>query len=131
MVQFFALNLAWLSPLLIVAGVAPTCRGGRGDIGQAGKIVLGLGVMILALQLDLQATQPLTQAVGVQVLFAELTGDAMLDVLIGALFAVVSYSGLAVVLLIATLAASQRDHRSTSRWRSCSAPISAADCWRC
>ena len=106
MVQFFALNLAWLSPLLIVAGVVTYLSRRSEKIGQTGKIVLGLGVMILALQMVLQATQPLTQAVGVQVLFAELTGDTLLDVLLGALMAVVSYSGLAVVLLIATLAAS-------------------------
>lgn len=107
MVQFFSLNLAWLSPLLIVAGVVTYLSRRKEMTGQAGKIVLGLGVMILALQLIMQATQPLTQAVGFQVLFAQVTGDRMLDVLIGVVAAVVSYSGLAVVLLIATLAASK------------------------
>jgi phosphate:Na+ symporter len=107
MVQFFSLNLAWLSPLLVVAGVV-TYLSRRNEIaGQAGKIALGLGVMILALQLIMQATAPLTQAVGVQVLFAQLTGDTLLDVLIGLLAAVVSYSGLAVVLLTAALAATK------------------------
>lgn len=107
MVQFFALNLTWLSPLLIVAGVV-TYLSRRAEVtGQAGKIALGLGVMILALQLIMQATAPLTQAVGVQVLFGQLTGDVLLDVLIGILAAIVSYSGLAVVLLTATLAASK------------------------
>ena len=107
MVQFFALNLTWLAPLLIVAGVV-TYLSRRAEVtGQAGKIALGLGVMILALQLIMQATAPLTQAVGMQVLFGQLTGDALLDVLIGILAAIVSYSGLAVVLLTATLAASK------------------------
>jgi phosphate:Na+ symporter len=107
MVQFFSLNLAWLSPLLIVAGVV-TYLSRRAEVtGQAGKIALGLGVMILALQLIMQATAPLTQAVGVQVLFAQLTGDVVLDLLIGILAAIVSYSGLAVVLLTATLAATK------------------------
>jgi phosphate:Na+ symporter len=46
----------------------------------------------------------MTQATGVKVLFASLTGDLLLDALIGALFAVVSYSSLAAVLLTATLA---------------------------
>jgi phosphate:Na+ symporter len=107
MVQFFALNLSWLAPLLIVAGVV-TYLSRRNEIaGQAGRIALGLGVMILALQLIVQATAPLTQAVGVQVLFRQLTGDVLLDVLIGTVAAIVSYSGLAVVLLTATLAASK------------------------
>jgi phosphate:Na+ symporter len=39
----------------------------------------------------------------VQVIFASLTGDIMLDALIGAVFAIVSYSSLAAVLLTATL----------------------------
>lgn len=106
MVQFFALNLAWLAPLLIVAGVVTYLSRRTEVTGQAGKIALGLGVMIMALQLIMQATAPLTQAVGVQVLFGQLTGDSLLDVLIGILAAIVSYSGLAVVLLTATLAAS-------------------------
>jgi phosphate:Na+ symporter len=107
MVQFFALNLTWLAPLLIVAGVVTYLSRRTEVIGQAGKIALGLGVMILALQLIMQATAPLTQAVGMQVLFRQLTGDVLLDVLIGLLAAIVSYSGLAVVLLTATLAASK------------------------
>ena len=39
-------------------------------------------------------------------LFSSLTGDVMLDALTGALFAIVSYSSLAAVLLTATLTAS-------------------------
>lgn len=107
MVQFFSLNLTWLSPLLIVAGVITYLSRRNEVVGQSGKIALGLGVMILALQLTMHATAPLTQAVGVQVLFAQLTGDVLLDVLIGLLAAIASYSGLAVVLLTATLAASK------------------------
>jgi phosphate:Na+ symporter len=41
------------------------------------------------------------------VIFASLTGDVLLDMLVGALFAVLSYSSLAVVLLTAALAASK------------------------
>ena len=40
------------------------------------------------------------------VLFSSLTGDVMLDALTGALFAIVSYSSPAAVLLTATLTAS-------------------------
>jgi phosphate:Na+ symporter len=37
-------------------------------------------------------------------MFASLTGDILLDALVGALFAMISYSSLAAVLLTATLA---------------------------
>lgn len=106
MVQFFALNLSWLAPLAIIAGVIVYLSKKSERAGQVGKIVLGLGVMILALQLIVVSTAPLTQAAGVKVLFAQLTGDVMLDVLVGAVFALAFYSSLAVVLLTAALAAS-------------------------
>jgi phosphate:Na+ symporter len=105
MVQVFSLNLAWLAPVLIVAGVIVYLSQKNERAGQIGKIALGLGVMILALQLIGQATLPLTKAAGVRVLFAQLSGDLLLDVLIGALLAVASYSSLAVVLLVASLTA--------------------------
>lgn len=105
MVLFFSLNLAWLAPLLIVAGVIAYLSKKNERVGQIGKLVLGLGVMILALQMVTAATAPLTQAGGVRVLFQQLSGDLLLDILIGAVLVVVSYSSLAVVLLVATLAA--------------------------
>jgi phosphate:Na+ symporter len=105
MVQVFSLNLAWLAPLLIVGGVIVYLSNKNERAGQIAKIALGLGVMILALQLISQATLPLTKAAGVRVLFAQISGDLLLDVLIGALLAVASYSSLAVVLLVATLTA--------------------------
>jgi phosphate:Na+ symporter len=64
---------------------------------------IGLGLILLALELIVQAVHPITQANGVQVIFASLTGDIMLDALIGAMFAIISYSSLAAVLLTATL----------------------------
>lgn len=105
MVQLFSLNLSWLAPLAIVIGVVIYLSRRQEQAGQIGKIVLGLGVMILALQLIVQATAPLTQGAGMKVVFAQLTGDLLLDVVIGMLMAVLCYSGLAVVLLTATLAA--------------------------
>ena len=47
----------------------------------------------------------MVQAAGVKVIFASLTGDILLDMLVAALLTVLCYSSLAVVLLIATLAA--------------------------
>jgi phosphate:Na+ symporter len=69
-----------------------------------GRVSIGLGLIILALQLIVEAAAPITHAQGVKVLFASLTGDILLDALIGALFAMISYSSLAAVLLTATLA---------------------------
>ena len=59
--------------------------------------------MLLALELIVAAATPITQEQGIRVLFASLTGDLLLDALVGALFALISYSSLAAVLLTATL----------------------------
>ena len=104
MVQLFSLDLAWLSPLCIFVGVVLFLSRPNSVIGRFGRVLIGLGLIILALQLIVLATMPLTKAAGVKVIFASLSGDAMLDLLIGAIFTVLSYSSLAVVLLTATLA---------------------------
>lgn len=106
MAQVLSLNLSWLAPLLIVLGVMVFLSRRNERSGQVGRIALGLGIMIFALQLIVQATAPLTQAAGVKVLFSQLSGDALLDVLLGALFSVLCYSSLAVVLFTGALAAS-------------------------
>ncbi len=106
MAQLFSLDLSWLWPLLIIFGVIFFLSRRDSRLGQIGRTALGLGLMLLALQLVMAATHPITQAHGVRVLFSTLSGDEMLDMLIGAAFVMVSFSSLAVVLLAATLAAS-------------------------
>ena len=103
MVQVFSLDLSWLSPLLLFCGVVLFLSWQNSTAGRIGRVLIGLGLIILALKLIMVATLPFTQAAGVKVMFASLTGDLMLDMLVGALFAVLSYSSLAVVLLTATL----------------------------
>jgi phosphate:Na+ symporter len=106
MAMVFSLDLRWLSPVLIIGGVIGFLPRKSSRAGQMGRVALGLGLIILALQLVMQATQPITQASGVKVIFASLSGDILLDILIGVLFTLISWSSLAVVLLTATFVAS-------------------------
>ncbi len=101
MAKVFSLDLRWLSPLLIIAGVVTFLPRKSSRAGQIGRVMLGLGMIILALQLVVQATQPITHAQGVKIIFATLSGDILLDILIGVLFTLVSWSSLSVVLLTA------------------------------
>ncbi|HEX3061248.1 MAG TPA: Na/Pi symporter, partial [Usitatibacter sp.] len=100
-----SLNLAWLSPLLIFFGVVVFLSRRSTRAGQIGRVAIGLGLIVLALQLVAAAAAPITSAQGVRVIFGTLSGDPMLDMLIGAVFTIVSFSSLAIVLLTATLAA--------------------------
>lgn len=106
MAQVFSLDLSWLSPLLIFFGVVFFLTRKNTKAGQLGRVAIGLGLIILALQLIQAAARPIVTATGTKVLFGSLSGDPMLDMLIGAVFTVMSWSSLAVVLLSATLAAS-------------------------
>lgn len=107
MSRVLTLDLSWLSPLLIFLGVIFFLSRKQTRAGQLGRVGIGLGLIILALQLIVAAAEPITKAHGVKVLFASLTGDILLDALVGALFAMISYSSLAAVLLTATLAGAE------------------------
>jgi phosphate:Na+ symporter len=105
-VQLFSLDLSWLSPLLIGVGVLFHLSRKATRAGQVGRIAIGLGLIILALQIILQAARPLAGAAGVKVIFGSLSGDPLLDMLIGALFTMLAWSSLATVLLTAAFVGS-------------------------
>ncbi|MBK5145314.1 Na/Pi cotransporter family protein [Budviciaceae bacterium BWR-B9] len=105
MARVLTFDLSWLSPLLILFGVITFLSQKKTRIGQVGRAGIGLGLILLALQLIVISAEPITQASAVREVFSSLAGDAVLALLIGALFAMVSYSSLAAVLLTATLAA--------------------------
>ena len=100
----FSLDLSWLSPLLIFVGVVLFVSRQHAITGRIGRISIGLGLIILALQLILAATRPMTESPAVQALLAALPSEVVLDLLVGAFLAVLSYSSLAIVLLTATMA---------------------------
>ncbi|MEA9393017.1 Na/Pi cotransporter family protein [Acerihabitans sp. TG2] len=105
MARVLTFDLSWLSPLLIFIGVCLFLGRKQSRAGQIGRVCIGLGLILLALELIVNAATPITHASGVKVLFSSLTGDVLLDSLTGALFAIISYSSLAAVLLTATLTA--------------------------
>jgi phosphate:Na+ symporter len=97
-------DLSWLAPLLIFVGVVLFLTRQAAPIGRFGRVLIGLGLIIFALQWISVAAKPVVQAAGVKVIFASLTGDLLLDMLVAAVLTVLCYSSLAVVLLVATLA---------------------------
>ncbi|MEO8922664.1 MAG: Na/Pi cotransporter family protein, partial [Caldimonas sp.] len=106
MAVVFSLDLSWLSPLLIFVGVVVFISKQNSGAGAVGRVLIGLGVITLALQLIVAATRPLTEAPAVRALLVSLPSDVLLDIVVGAILTVLSYSSLAIVLLIASLVAS-------------------------
>ena len=105
MTLVFSFDLSWLSPLLIFAGVVMFISRQNTSVGRIGRVLIGLGLITLALQLIVGATRPLTASPAVRALLVALPNEVLLDLLVGAVLAVLSYSSLAIVLLVATLAA--------------------------
>jgi len=99
MALVYSFDLSWLSPLLIFMGVVTYVSREKTSTGRVGQISIGLGLITLALQLIVANTGPL-----VRTLLVTLPNDLPMELLVGALLAMASYSSLAVVLLVATLA---------------------------
>ena len=106
MAVVFSQDLSWLSPLCIFVGVVMYVTHQDGKVGRMGRVLIGLGLMLLALRLITESTLVLTQSEVVRALLLALTSDITLEVLTGAVLAIISYSSLATVLLVATLAGS-------------------------
>jgi len=104
MAVVFSFDLSWLSPLLIFSGVVLFVARQATGAGRIGRVLIGLGLITLALQLIVGATRPLTESPAVRGLLAALPNEVLLDIVVGAVLTVLSYSSLAIVLLTATLA---------------------------
>ncbi|UDM53649.1 Na/Pi cotransporter family protein [Cupriavidus sp. MP-37] len=104
MARLLSLDIAWLSPLLLVIGIALRLSGKASPRAQAGEVLVGLGLITLALQLIRLYAAPLLHAAIVRAIFTSLGNDPLLALVIGALVTLLAYSSLATVLLTATLA---------------------------
>ena len=106
MALVFSMDLSWLSPLFIFVGVVMYISRQDTTAGRFGRVLIGLGLMLLALRLITESTIVLTKSPIVLTLLEGLTSDITTEVLTGAIISIISYSSLATVLLVATLAAS-------------------------
>jgi len=102
--QILTFDLSFLSPILIAVGVALFTYSAGGRRRDVGRLLLGLGMMLLALKLIVAASLPMRESLIIQQIFVALGEDLILAVIFGAMIAWASHSSLATVLLIITLA---------------------------
>ena len=95
----------WLSPLLIFAGYVVFSASSDFKPRNMGRIFMGLGLMLLALKLVTSATSPLREATLFHTVLATVGEEHLLAFIIGALLTWLSYSSLAIMLLIASFVA--------------------------
>jgi phosphate:Na+ symporter len=105
-VQAFALNLSWISPLCLVAGMWLFERG-RGSRGRdLGRVLIGLGLMLLALALMVQIMGPAQGAPELRVILAALSGQAIVNAALAAALTWAAHSSIPVMLFVMSLTAS-------------------------
>ena len=106
MAVLFSTDLSWLSPLFIFVGVVMYMARQDTTAGRVGRVFIGLGLILLALRLVVETSEPLLASPVVRTLLGSVSSDLVAELLVGAALAVISYSSLAIVLLIAAMAAS-------------------------
>jgi phosphate:Na+ symporter len=107
-VQLLSFNISAIAPALFIVGVVTfRLSGGRAMIKALGRIAIGLGLTLLALHILLGTLAPAEQAPAVKALFASITNDPVLCIVIAAGLTWAAHSSVAVVLLVMSLAYSQ------------------------
>ncbi|MFK7762532.1 MAG: Na/Pi cotransporter family protein [Roseobacter sp.] len=93
-----------LIPLLLLVGVVVFLRGSGGGTRQLGRIMIGLALIFVSLDMIRAATEPMIANPGTQAVMAYLGRDLLTAFVIGAVFAWGVHSSVAAVLLFVTLA---------------------------
>ncbi len=104
--QVLTFDLSALSPMLIILGYGMFSFFASGPKHDIGRLLLGIGIMLLSLKLIVAASMPMRESEIIQLMFSSLGDDLILAVIVAAIAAWLAHSGLATVLLIITLAGS-------------------------
>jgi phosphate:Na+ symporter len=104
-VQILSFNIAVVTPVLLLTGVIAFKRGGRTRTRDLGRVVIGIGLMLLALHIFLD-TLVTTQGLPVsRALLGAITGQPIVCLLIVAAMTWAAHSSVAVVLVVMSLGA--------------------------
>ncbi len=103
-VQALSFETAMLVPVLLVLGVGAATATKTNLWQQAGRILVGLALMILSLQLIVGASAPLRESNVLTLIMATLANDPILALAMGALFTWLAHSSVAVILFVISLA---------------------------
>jgi phosphate:Na+ symporter len=102
--QLLVVRQPLLIPLLLVIGITVFLRGEGSNTRQIGRIMIGLALIFVSLDMIRGATEPMISNPGTQTVMAYLGRDLLTAFIIGAVFAWGVHSSVAAVLLFVTLA---------------------------
>ena len=104
--QILSFDISWLSPILLAVGVAMHFSASDTVRRQVGRLVIGLGLMLLSLHLIMSTSEPIRDSVILQNLSSAMRDEVAIALLLTALLTWMAHSSLAIVLLIMSLASS-------------------------
>lgn len=106
--QILTFDLSWLSPVLLVIGIVGHMKYEHaGRIRHVFRVLIGIGLILLALSLIRSASAPLTSSETLPLILAPLRSDPIAAILFAAILTWVIHSSLAAILLFAVLASNQ------------------------
>lgn len=103
-VKLLSFDLGLLVPVCLAAGTAMFMATERRAWRQAGRILVGIGLLILSLEMIGEASEPLRESSVLPVIIDYLAGDPVTAYLLAALMTWLFHSSIAAVLLFVTLA---------------------------
>ena len=103
--QILSSRMVALPPLLLLVGVLFFLRSSQRSYRQIGRILIGLALIFLSLDLIREVSTPLSNSEGALSALVYLSGDPLSAFLLAAAFAWLVHSSVAAILLFATLSA--------------------------
>ncbi len=101
--QVYSFQHDFLSPLLILVGVAVFMGAKATRPRDLARCAIGLGILLLALKLISLSAEPMRQSAVLTEILAALSGEPVIALAIAAALTVLSTSSLAVILLVISL----------------------------
>jgi phosphate:Na+ symporter len=103
-IKILTFDLSLLVPLCLVAGTTMFLATDRRSWQQTGRILVGIGLLVLSLEMVGQASEPLRESKLLPVIIDYFAGDPVTAYLLAAIVTWLFHSSIAAVLLIVTLA---------------------------
>ena len=104
-VQILSFNITLVTPVLLLAGVIAFKRGARTRTRDLGRVVIGIGLMLLALHIFLGALATTESAAVSSALLGAITGHPILCMGVAAAVTWAAHSSVAAVLVVMSLGA--------------------------
>jgi phosphate:Na+ symporter len=102
-VQALSVNIGAAAPLLLLVGVVLARMAGRPKAAQVGRMLIGFGLILLALALIAAASAPMRESEVTALVLERLAHDPLLALIAGAVLTWVMHSSVAFVLFVISL----------------------------